>query len=59
MFPEGCGKGHDTAVLGAWLNDAIMSFDSASLDAACLRSLDKTSIPDPIVYICKGLRLRA
>ena len=29
-FPAGCGKGHDTAVIGAWLNDELSKFDPAS-----------------------------
>ena len=34
MFPTGCGKGHDTAVLGAWLNDLCQTVELASVEAS-------------------------
>ena len=35
QYPQGCGKGHDTAVLGAWLGDELQAVDLASLEVSC------------------------
>ena len=31
-FPRGLGKGHDAAVVGAWLNEELQQIDVASAD---------------------------
>ena len=31
QYPAGCGKGHDAAVLGAWLQHAMLSMDAADV----------------------------
>ena len=36
MFPAGLGKGYDTPVLAAWINDVLTELDPASVDASRL-----------------------
>ena len=36
MFPAGLGKGYDTPVLAAWMNDVLAGIDPASVDASWL-----------------------
>ena len=36
QYPTGCGKGHDTAVLGAWLLHEVSSVDAAAATASSL-----------------------
>ena len=36
QYPQGCGKGHDTAVLSAWLFDAVQQVDPSTVEVSCM-----------------------